>query len=78
MSKTREKFFGLTVFVNDKPIEIALKKFKQKVDNSGILENVKNKMFYEKPTTTKKRKAGAAKARWLKKLKDQQLPKKMF
>jgi small subunit ribosomal protein S21 len=36
------------------------------------------KMFYEKPTTERKRKKGAAKARWNKKLRDQSLPKKMF
>jgi ribosomal protein S21 len=35
-------------------------------------------MFYEKPTTKKKRMKGAAKARWRKKLRDQQLPKKMY
>jgi small subunit ribosomal protein S21 len=69
---------GLTVNVNDRPIDIALKKFKQKVENSGVLESFKNKMFYEKPTLVKKRKANAARARWLKKLKDQELPKKMY
>jgi small subunit ribosomal protein S21 len=35
-------------------------------------------MFYEKPTTERKRKKGAAKARWRKHLKEQTLPKKMF
>jgi small subunit ribosomal protein S21 len=48
------------------------------VDDSGKLEDVKAKMFYEKPTTERKRKKGAAKARWRKKLRDQQLPKKMY
>jgi ribosomal protein S21 len=35
-------------------------------------------MFFEKPTTERKRKKGAARARWLKKLRDQSLPKKLF
>lgn len=70
---------GCTVIVGENmPINIALKKLKQKVDDSDILETVKSKMFYEKPTTTRKRKAGAARARWLKKLREQELPKKMY
>lgn len=64
--------------VGDLPINTALKKFKQRVDDSGILEDLRKKMFYEKPTTVRKRKAGAAKARWKKKLREQELPKKMY
>jgi small subunit ribosomal protein S21 len=60
------------------PLNVALRKFKQKVDDSGVLEDLKEKMFFEKPTTVRKRKAGAAKSRWNKKLRDQSLPKKMF
>ena len=69
---------GNKIIVGDMPIHTALKKFKQKVDDSGILETLRKKMFYEKPTSVRKRKAGAARARWVKKLKDQQLPKKMY
>lgn len=78
MSKNKDKVKGLTVIVGDMPINVALRKFKQKVDDSGILEDLKSKMFYEKPTTARKRKAGAAKARWRKKLAEQQLPKKYY
>jgi small subunit ribosomal protein S21 len=69
---------GCTVIVGDMPINVALRKFKQKVDDSGKLEDLKARMFFEKPTTKRKRKKGAAKARWNKKLKDQQLPKKLY
>ena len=69
---------GNKVIVGDLPLNIALRKFKQKVEDSGILETLRSKMFYEKPTTERKRKKGAAKARWNKKLRDQSLPKKMF
>lgn len=72
------KLTGNTVIVGDMPLNTALKKFKQKVDDSGVLETLRKKMYYEKPTTTKKRKAGAARARWLKKLAEQELPKKMY
>ena len=76
MNKNSSK--GLTVVVGNMPINVALRKFKQKVDDSGILEDVKKRMFFEKPTTERKRKKGAAKARWLKKLSEQQLPKKLY
>ena len=69
---------GNKVIVGDMPLNVALRKFKQKVDDSGILETLRAKMFYEKPTTERKRRAGAAKARWNKKLRDQSLPKKMY
>ena len=78
MSKHNKPVFGNKVIVGDLPINVALRKFKQKVEDSGILEDARDKMFYEKPTTVRKRKAGAAKARWNKKLRDQSLPKKLF
>ena len=78
MSKNNKVPIGNKVIVGDLPLNVALRKFKQKVEDSGVLETVRAKMFYEKPTTERKRKKGAAKARWNKKLRDQQLPKKMF
>jgi small subunit ribosomal protein S21 len=71
--------FGTTVYIRDgEDINRALRKFKNKVEDSGKLKDLQKKEFYEKPTTTRKRKASAARARWLKKLKDQQLPKKFY
>jgi len=78
MNKPKEMVRGLKIIVGDMPLNVALKKFKQRVDDSGKLEELKSRMFYEKPTTVKKRKAGAARARWLKKLRDQALPKKQY
>jgi small subunit ribosomal protein S21 len=77
MSK-QNKAVGNKVIVGDLPLNVALRKFKQKVEDSGVLETVRAKMFYEKPTTERKRKSGAAKARWQKKLRDNELPKKMY
>jgi small subunit ribosomal protein S21 len=56
----------------------ALRKFKKKVEESGVLQDYLAKQFYEKPTTERKRKKGAAKARWKKKLSQQELPKKNY
>jgi small subunit ribosomal protein S21 len=78
MNKHKELVRGIKVVVGDLPLNVALRKFKQKVDDSGKLEDIKSKMFYEKPTTERKRKKGAAKARWKKKLREQQLPKKLY
>jgi len=73
-----KKTRGTGVIVGDMPLNVALRKFKQKVDDTGKLEDVKSRMFYEKPTTERKRKKGAAKARWRKQLREQQLPKKLY
>lgn len=79
MSKNNKALVqGNKVIVGDMPINVALKKFKQKVDDSGVLETLREKMFYQKPTTVRKRKKGAARARWLKKLRDNELPKKLY
>jgi len=73
------KFTGNTVFVKEgEPIERALRKFKKKVQDSGLLDILRKKEFYEKPTTERKRKKSAAKNRWQKELGKQALPKKMF
>lgn len=69
---------GLKVEVKDNNVNTALRKLKKKVDESGRLIDVIKKSHYEKPTETKKRKKGAARARWLKKLASEALPKKNF
>ena len=68
---------GLRVVVGDN-FNSALRKFKKKVDDSGILMQVIDNQSYEKPTTERKRKKGAAKARWRKQLRNQQLPPKLY
>jgi small subunit ribosomal protein S21 len=73
-----KNFYGNSVLVTDGNVEKALRKFKKKVQESGLLEDLRAKETYEKPTTERKRKKGAAKARWRKQLRSQQLPKKMY
>jgi small subunit ribosomal protein S21 len=70
---------GATVTLKENEnINQALRRFKKKVEESGLLDDLRAKEFYEKPTTARKRAKGAAKARWRKKLRDGQLPKKMY
>jgi small subunit ribosomal protein S21 len=68
---------GLVVEVGDN-FNSALRKFKKKVDDSGLLMEVLKRQSYEKPTTERKRKKGAAKARLRKQLRDQSLPPKLY
>lgn len=69
---------GTLVEVRDNNVNVALRKLKKKLDESNKLIDVLENQYYTKPTTERKRRKGAARARWLKKLADQQLPKKLF
>ena len=79
MKHNDNKVQGCTVYVKDgEPVERALRKFKKKVQDSGLLQELRDREHYEKPTTARKRKKSAAKNRWQKELRKQQLPKKMY
>ena len=70
---------GSSVYVRDNEnINQALRRFKKKIEAAGTLEDLRRKEFYEKPTTERKRKKGAARARWRKQLRSQSLPPKLF
>ena len=69
---------GKSVEVRDGNVEKALRKFKKKIQNSGLLFELKEREQYIKPTTRRKLKASAAKKRWQKYLRSQQLPPKQF
>jgi small subunit ribosomal protein S21 len=60
----------MKVYVKDGNINSALRKFKKKVEDSGVLMEVLARQEYEKPTTRRRRAAAAAKARWRKKQKE--------
>ena len=74
MNKSRAR----SVLVQDGNIEKALRKFKKKVQNSGILTDLREREFYIKPTTARKLKRSAAKNRWRKQVEAQQLPPKTY
>jgi small subunit ribosomal protein S21 len=73
-----EKLRGRSVLVQDGNVDKALRKFKKKIQAAGILDDVRDREFYTKPTTARKLKASAARNRWRKKLNEQALPKKLF
>jgi small subunit ribosomal protein S21 len=72
------KYYGKVVIVKDGNVDRALRKFKKKVQESGLLDDLRARETYEKPTTKRKRKKGAAKARLRKQIRSQQLPKKLY
>ena len=67
-----------SVTVRDGNVEKALRKFKKKIQDSGLLIELRERETYEKPTTARKRKKSLAKNRWRKELRSQQLPKKLY
>ena len=78
MSKEK-RFDGNRVTVKDNEnITQALRRFKRKIEDSGLLETLRQKEFYEKPTTKRKRMKSAAINRYKKKLQKEQLPQKMY
>ncbi len=74
----QRKVTSSKVFVKDDNVDRALRKFKKKIAESGKLQDLRDREFYEKPTTARKKAASAAKNRWRKKLEAQQLPKKLY
>ena len=79
MARFDNKIRGSSVLVRDgENINQALRRFKKKVEEAGTLDTLRKKEFYEKPTTERKRKKGAAKARWRKTLRSQTLPPKLY
>jgi small subunit ribosomal protein S21 len=72
------KVTGNKVQVVNDNVEKALRKFKKKVSDSGLLQELREREFYEKPTTARKKAKSAARRRWKKKLDSEQLPKKLY
>jgi small subunit ribosomal protein S21 len=77
MMNRKSKGTGITVRDGEN-INQALRRFKRKVEDAKTLDVLREKEFYEKPTTARKRAKGAAKARWRKKLQKDSLPPKLY
>lgn len=61
---------GLQVIVKNNDIQKALRKLKRIIKDDGLLDEIKNKSHYRKPSEIKREKRKAGRARWLKKRKD--------
>ena len=61
--KPREKR-GLRIEVRNNNVEFALKKFKRMVKDSGMMLELKNKAYYEKPSKKRREKKNLQKLRY--------------
>ncbi len=68
-----------TIRVKDtEPYEIALRRFKRTIEKLGLLTELREREFFEKPTTKRKRLKAAAVKRNYKRIRSMQLPKKLY
>ena len=66
------------VLVTDGQLEKALRKFKKKIADSGLLLDLRQREHYVKPTTRRKTAKSLAQRRWQKQVQSQQLPRKLY
>jgi small subunit ribosomal protein S21 len=69
---------GRKIIVVDGNTEKALRKFKKLINDIGLLQEVRDRQEFIKPTVKRKVAKSQAKRRWQKYLRDQSLPKKNF
>jgi len=69
---------GTHVIVTDGTFEKSLRKFKKKVTDLGILQDIRDRQEYVKPTTRRKIAKSQAVKRWKRYLRDQTLPTKSY
>ena len=61
--RRKEKSKGLYVEVRKNNIEGALKKFKRKVKESGLMVELRDRQYYEKPSEKRRREKNLSKSR---------------
>ena len=62
----------------DERIELTDEQILAVIEKTGLLTELRAREFYEKPTSERKRKHAAAVKRHYKRIRSQQLPKKLF
>ena len=63
---------GLSVDVRNNDVNGALRKLKKKLQEDGILQELRDRQHYVKPSLKRKKAKAAGRARWLKKVAKQQ------
>ena len=61
--RRKEKSRGLYVEVRNNNIEGAVKKFKRKVKESGLMVELRDRQYYEKPSEKRRREKNLSKSR---------------
>ena len=64
MARKQKPQNGLRVEVKNNNVDFALRKFKKMVKNSGMMLELKNKSYYEKPSKKRREKKNLQKLRY--------------
>ena len=72
------KLYGRSVLVTNDNVDRALRNLKKKIQSSNLLNELRERETYVKPTTQRKIKRNAARNRWRKYLASQQLPPRQY
>ena len=72
------KVSGISVEVQEGRFEQALRMFKRKVQDAGILREARERQHYETPTMKRKKARQMAKKRWIKKQTKLQKPTRKY
>jgi small subunit ribosomal protein S21 len=75
---SRNNLDGNRIEVGDMPFESAFRRFRKKIDDSGLLRELRDRECYNKPTSVRKQKRAAAVKRWQREVAKTKLPPKMY
>jgi small subunit ribosomal protein S21 len=67
-NKNNDQISGLKVEVRNGDFNGAMRRFKKKVAEAGIIQEIRERQHYVKPSEIRKKAKAAGRARWLKKL----------
>jgi len=66
-NKNNDQISGLKVEVRNGDFNGAMRRFKKKVAEAGIIQEIRERQHYVKPSEIRKKAKAAGRARWLKK-----------
>jgi small subunit ribosomal protein S21 len=70
--------YGRSVLLPDGNVEKGLRKLKKKLQAANLMNELRDRETYVKPTTRRKIKKSAAKNRWRRYVESQRLPPRMY
>jgi small subunit ribosomal protein S21 len=74
----KKQLTGSSVSVPEGQFESAFRKFRRKIEDSGLIRELQDRQAYVKPTTKRKQKKKAAEKRWARKLAKNQIPTRSY
>ena len=72
------KLYGRSVILHDGNVEKGLRKLKKKLQTANLMNELRDRETYVKPTTRREIKKSAAKNRWRRYVESQRLPPRMY